>query len=99
VESGPYDIVIEAAPGSRIFTGGYGPVSPISTGLVQHQDLNAVEIRGLRGQMEIPLRLSGGQFVLLLVAVTGPGTGDLQITQRRGDGELSAGYGIRRRST
>ena len=99
VECGPCDTVIEAAPGSRIFTGDCGPSRPITTGLVKHQDLDAVEIRGLRGQIEVPMRLSGGQFVPLLVAVIGPGTGDLRITQRRGDGELSAGYGIRRIST
>ncbi|MBA3493390.1 MAG: hypothetical protein H0T87_04510 [Gammaproteobacteria bacterium] len=99
VECGPCDTVIEAAPGSRIFTGGCGLAGPIATGLVKHQDLDAVEIKGLRGQIEIPLRLSGRQFVPLLVAVTGPGIGDLRITQRRGDGEFSAGYGIRRIST
>lgn len=67
-----------------------------TTGSVQHHGLDAVEIKGLRGQIEIPVRLSGGQFVPILVAVTGPGSGDLHITQRRRDGELSAGYGISR---
>jgi hypothetical protein len=95
VECGPCDTVIEAAPGSRIFTCGCGLSRPVTTGVVKHQGLDAVEIQGLRGQIEIPMRLSGGQFVPLLVAVTGPGAGDLRITQRRGDGELSAGYGIR----
>lgn len=96
VECGPCDTVIEAAPGSRIFTGGCGVSRPITTNLVKHQGLDAVEITGLRGQIEVPMRLGGGQFVPLLVAVTGQGSGDLRITQRRGDGELSAGYGIRR---
>lgn len=95
VECGPCDTVIEAAPGSRIFTGGCGVTRPVTTGVVKHQGLDAVEIQGLRGQIEVPMRLAGGQFVPLLVAVTGPGSGDLRITQRRGDGELSAGYGIR----
>ncbi len=99
VECGPCDMVIEAAPGSRIFASSCGPASVITSEMVKHQDLDAVEIQGLRGQMEIPLRLSGGQFVPLLVAITGPGVGDLRITQRRGDGEQSAGYGIRRIST
>jgi hypothetical protein len=53
----------------------------------------------LRGQIEIPLRLDGGQFVPVLVAITGPALGDLRIAQRRGDGEVSAGYGIQRRSS
>jgi subtilisin family serine protease len=99
VECGPCDIVIEAMPGSRIFSGGCGTATPITTRAAKHQDLDAVEIQGLCGQLEIPLRLTGGQFVPLLVAVTGPGVGDLRISQRRGDGELSAGYGIRRLST
>jgi len=64
-----------------------------------YQDVDPVEIKGLRGQIEIPMRLSAGRFVPLLVAVIGPGIDDLRITQRRGDGELSAGYGIRRIST
>jgi len=96
LECGPCDIVIEAAPGSRIFTGNYSAASPVTAGFVNHQNLDSVEIKGLRSQIEIPMRLSGNQFVPLLVAVTGKGTGDLRITQRRGDGEFSAGYGIRR---
>jgi hypothetical protein len=63
---------------------------------VKHQGLDAVELRGLRGRLELPLRLAGAEYVPLLVAVDGDATGDLGITQRRGDGELSAGYGIRR---
>jgi hypothetical protein len=44
------------------------------------------------------MRLAGGQFVPLFASVVGPGLGDLRITQRRGDGMLSPGYGIRRRN-
>jgi hypothetical protein len=98
VECGPCDTVIEVAPGSRIFTDSCKTEGHVSVDIVKHQDLDAVEIRGLHGQMEIPVRLPGGQFVPLLVAITGLGAGDLRITQRRGDGELSAGYGIRRHS-
>jgi hypothetical protein len=58
-----------------------------------------MELTGPRGEIEIPLRLAGGQFVPLLVAVTGPATGDLRIAQRRGDSEVSAGYGFQRRSS
>jgi hypothetical protein len=63
---------------------------------VKHDGLEAVEIRGLRGRLELPMRLDGGEFAPLLVAVTGGGTGDLWVSQRRGDGEVSAGYGITR---
>ena len=76
-----------------------GWFSKPTTGIVKHHGLDAVEIKGLRGQIEIPMHLAGGQFVPMLVAVTGPGSGDLHITQRRRDGELSAGYGIRRISS
>ncbi|WP_429885832.1 S8 family serine peptidase [Geoalkalibacter halelectricus] len=96
VECGPCDTVIEVAPGSRIFTCGTRPAEPVKVNFVKHQNLEAVELIGLRGQIEIPLRLAGNQFVPLLVAVTGPANGDLHLAQRRGDGEISAGYGIRR---
>jgi hypothetical protein len=96
VECGRCEIVIEAAPGSRIFTGCKPAETQLSAKLVKHQDIDAIEIAGLRGRLEIPLRLAGGQFLPLLVAVAGGAEGDLTITQRRGDGELSAGYGIRR---
>ena len=96
VECGSCDTVIEAAAGSRIFTCGGRPATPVKVNFIKHQNLEAVEIVGLQGQIEIPLRLAGGQFVPLLVAVTGEASGDLRLAQRRGDGELSAGYGIRR---
>jgi hypothetical protein len=91
----PCDTVIEAAPGTKIFTGACSTSKPARVNFVKHQDLDTVEFIGLRGQIEIPVRLSPRQYVPLLVAVTGPAAGDLYITQRRGDGERSAGYGIR----
>jgi subtilisin family serine protease len=99
MECGICKIVIEAAPGSRIFTNDCYSSSQVTAQMVKHQGLNSIEIKGLSGRMEIPLRLSGGQFAPLLVAITGPATGDLRILQRRGDGELSGGYGIRRQSS
>jgi subtilisin family serine protease len=98
VECGSCDIVIEAAPGTRILTGNCAKSEPLTVGWVKQQNLAAIEIRGLRGQIEIPLRLAGGQFAPLLAAVSGPAIGDLHITQRRGDGEVSPGYGIRHTS-
>jgi hypothetical protein len=91
----PCDTIIEAAPGTRVFTCGCTVSKPASVRYVKHQDLDAVEIMGLSGQIEVPVRLSEGQFVPLLVSISGPASGDLRITQRRGDGEISAGYGIR----
>lgn len=96
VDCGRCRVLIEAAPGSRVFSGDCQPARPIGVQLVEHDGLDAVEIQGLRGKIEIPMRLEGGEFTPLLVAVTGPGVGDLWVSQRRGDGEVSAGYGITR---
>jgi hypothetical protein len=98
VECGECNVVIEAAPESRIFSGGCEPTSPVTTTVVRQPGVYIMEIRGLRGQIELPMRLAGGQFVPLFASVVGPGLGDLRITQRRGDGMLSPGYGIRRRN-
>lgn len=96
VSCGDCDVVIEAAPGTRIVSSCEdGETSP-STHWVKHRGVEALEIRGLRGRLELPLRLAGGAFAPFLVAVTGGGTGDLYLTQRRGDGVVSAGYGVRR---
>lgn len=70
--------------------------APVHTHAVVHDGLDALEIEGLRGALEIPLRLTGGRFVPLLLALVGDGRGDVTITQRRGDGALSAGFRIRR---
>jgi hypothetical protein len=72
----------------------HSPVPP-SMSLVKYGGVDAIEIKGLDDKMEIPLRLDGGSYTLLLVAVEGKPTGDLHITQRLGDGQLSGGYGIR----
>lgn len=95
-DCGPCESYVEVAPGSRILSKECRSHQPIRVNLVKHYGADAVDFQGLRGQIEIPLRLREGQFVPLLVAVVGPGIGDLRITQRRGDGEISAGYGIRR---
>jgi hypothetical protein len=54
-----------------------------------------VEIASSRARAHLPLSLAGDKFVLLLVCVTGKARGDVVITQRRSDGVVSAGYGIR----
>lgn len=96
-ECGGCVVVVEAAPGSRILTGcgseAHGPARIVEA---VHQGIPAVEIRNLAGRLEIPMRLEGGAFTPLLAAVVGEARGDLYLTQRRGDGEISAGYGIRR---
>ncbi|MBL8345284.1 MAG: S8 family serine peptidase [Rubrivivax sp.] len=87
------NVVIEAAPGSRVLTAPCGPAR-FKAGWVKHRGIDAVELSGLAGQVEIPLRLAGGRFMPLLVAATGAARGTLRITQRRGDGRFSAGYGV-----
>jgi hypothetical protein len=58
-------------------------------------DFPFVEIARPGARTRLPLSLAGGEFVLLLVCVTGKARGDLVITQHRNDGVVSAGYGIR----
>jgi subtilisin family serine protease len=94
VPSGDCSVVIEAAPGSRVLCD-CAPRRPPGAAWVEHHGLPAIELTGLAGQIEIPLRLAGARFATLLVAATGEAKGDLRITQRRGDGAMSAGYGIR----
>jgi hypothetical protein len=96
LECGGCDVIIEAAPGTRILPAGDHGGEPLRTSWVRHHGVDALDIQGLRGRLEIPLRLGGGEFVPLLVAVMGGGTGELHLSQRRADGVISAGYGIRR---
>ncbi|HEY7902614.1 MAG TPA: S8 family serine peptidase [Casimicrobiaceae bacterium] len=69
---------------------------PVHWRAIVHEGLDALELTGLRAPLEIPLPLAAGHFVPLLVALVGGGGGDVTVTQRRGDGMLSAGYRIRR---
>lgn len=94
VPCGDCSVVIEAAPGTRVLSG-CGTPDRVAAGRVRHRGLDAVELTSLVGRIEIPLRLAGNRFVTLLVAGTGAAKGDLHITQRRGDGQVSAGYGVR----
>lgn len=95
-ECGSCEVTVEVAPGSRILSRCNGTRKPVEILEAVHQELQSVEIRNLRGRVEIPMRIDGGRFVPLLAAVVGDASGDLMVTQRRGDGEISAGYGIRR---
>lgn len=62
-----------------------------------YQGLEVLEIGATRDPVELPLRLAGNQFTPLHVAVPRDGSlrrGELRLTQRRGDGELSAGFSL-----
>ena len=55
----------------------------------------AIEIDRRPMRARLPLPLAADRFVLLLISVAGECSGDLTITQQRGDRTFSAGYGIR----
>jgi hypothetical protein len=65
--------------------------------LGHHQDVDVVEIPATEKAFELPLRLAGGEFGAMLVAMPKNGAeskGELHLTQRLGTQELSAGYGL-----
>lgn len=68
----------------------------LSRGLIQGRDV--IFFDGGSPAIEIPLRLAGNQFVPVILGLSRPhsrrGYGLLFATQRRADGELSAGFSI-----
>jgi subtilisin family serine protease len=65
-----------------------------SASMIKHKGIDAIKIKGILKQIEIPLKLRGEQFIPLIISIEGQPIGDLYITQRRGDEQLSEGYGI-----
>lgn len=53
-----------------------------------------IEIDGLGGSVELPLALPAGALTLLRASMGAGASGELRLTQRRGDGQTSAGYSI-----
>jgi hypothetical protein len=89
-------MLIEAAPGTRLdWNGDSDPgLDPAPR---SHQGVEALEVGADTPEVELPLRLAPGELAPLLVAVlrNGAGSGgELRLTQRRGDGELSAGFTV-----
>lgn len=80
---GDKDVILDPAPGSRIFSD-CGKSQSFSVSSTNYSGVCALEIKGISGQVEIPLRLEGGRYVPLLVAADCEPTGDLCIMQRRG---------------
>jgi hypothetical protein len=74
---------------------GGGSDGGISVDVGKEGEAEVAEIRGLRGRLEIPLALAGGELVPMAAAVSGAASGELRLTQRRGDDQLSTGYTIR----
>jgi hypothetical protein len=97
IECGGEATVITAAPGTRLeqLTGGdrhrRGDVARST-----HDGLDALEVLDGGGIVELPVGLPAGEFEVVLVAAlaTGGGGGELRLTQKRGDGELSGGFSV-----
>lgn len=65
--------------------------------LDKHQGLEAIELPPSKEPFELPLKMAGGTYALLLVAVKDVprgARGEVHIAQRRSEGILSGGYTI-----
>lgn len=60
----------------------------------EHEGLEAVRGGSGASVAELPLQPGSGQWSPVMVAVDAGSGGELRMSQRRGDGELSAGYSI-----
>jgi subtilisin family serine protease len=92
IECDDCTVVIEAPKGTRVLLGKVGGDIALEAG--HHQGVDSVEIGPGTDHVELPLRLRPREFTLVLVAVTGDRHGELRLTQRRGDGDLSAGFSV-----
>ncbi|NBC15694.1 MAG: S8 family serine peptidase [Bacteroidetes bacterium] len=96
VKCGDDEAVVVTAPAGTHFnlgsrTDGQAPSLKLGT----YRSLDVVEIGEAQGAVELPIALEANTFTPLLVAVPGihgQGGGELRLSQRRGDGELSPGY-------
>ncbi|HET9639302.1 MAG TPA: S8 family serine peptidase [Allosphingosinicella sp.] len=87
-------LLVDLAPGSLIRP--YCAPAPKPPRLSVHGDGEEayVEVHGLAGRIELPLALASGELVVLRAAMAAGTTGELRLTQRRADGQVSAGYSI-----
>jgi hypothetical protein len=83
-------VVLEAPRGTRIRCHEEGEAPDLDVTTVDGRDV--IEV-GAGDPVALPLRLARGEFTPVLVRLSGGG-GELRLTQRRGDGDLSAGFGI-----
>jgi subtilisin family serine protease len=92
---GHRSVIVHARPGTRIEMSCSSAPVPVEIKGGVYRGLDAIEIDSANAVVEIPLRLEQSVFAHLLVGVTPSANGEeLRLTQRRGSGELSAGYTI-----
>jgi hypothetical protein len=99
VTSGGDAMVIEATPGTSLTWLGDAAESNSRHAVspVVHNGVEALRVREEQGPVELPVRLPPGEFAVVLVATLTDGErgpGELRLTQRRSDGELSAGFSV-----
>jgi hypothetical protein len=97
IESGARGtLLMEAPAGTRLTYLSTLSDAPAPLAIGSHRGLTAVEIEAGGSPVEIPLRLAQDQFAMLMFALdaSGGGKGELRLSQRRGDEELSAGYSV-----
>ena len=95
--AGRETLLMEAPAGTRLtYLSTRAEVAPVLT-TSSHLGLDAVEVGAGADPVEIPLRLAADQFAMLMFALETDGSsgkGELRLTQRRVDEELSAGYSV-----
>ena len=65
--------------------------------ITNYQGLESIEIGATKDPVELPLHLEENKYIPLLIAVLSDESvhkGEVRLTQRRGDGELSEGYSL-----
>jgi subtilisin family serine protease len=93
------DLLVVHAPAKTVleFRCGTAPKPRLRPGRIRGQEVIFLD-QGGAPAIELPARLSGGQFVPVVLGLARDGglrgAALLLATQRRGDGELSAGYSV-----
>jgi hypothetical protein len=90
-------LMIRGCPGSNVEWIGDREPGDRDITLSSNDGIKGLEIDAAAGAVELPLLLAADEFTPLLVAVLrngADGDGELRLTQRRGDGELSEGFSV-----
>jgi hypothetical protein len=89
-------LVLDAPRGTRLWTLCDEERERTKVRLTTFAGVEVVEVGPGRDLVELPVRLAPDEFSLLFVALPNRAevSGELRLTQRRGDRELSAGFSI-----